>query len=70
MKRFTAELIFRYGVKGRSRRSVLCERRFVRLDARTPKAALAAARRYGVRESTWYPNPNGDIYAIDFVGSG
>ena len=68
MKRFTAELVFRYGVKGWRRRRVLCESRLIRVDARSARAALAAARRYGKRVSMSYTNPNGDVYAIEFLG--
>ena len=68
MTRFTANLLFRYSVRGRSRKRTLCESRLLVLSARSVSAAIAAARRYGKSYSRSYFNPNGDLFMLQFIG--
>ena len=68
VRQFTANLLFTYAVRGRSRKRTLCESRFVLLNARTVPAAIAAARRYGRLEATSHFNPNGELFELKFVG--
>ena len=46
----------------------MCESRLITLKARSAREALAAARRYGKRESFWYLNPYSERYVIQFIG--
>jgi hypothetical protein len=68
VRQFTANLLFTYTVRGRSRKRILCESRFVLLTARSVPAAIAAARRYGRGEAYSYFNPNGELFELKFVG--
>ena len=68
MKRFTANLLFRYGVRGRSRRRALCESRLIVINARSAASAIAAAKRQGKSYATSYFNPGGDLFELEFVG--
>jgi hypothetical protein len=66
--RFTANLLFRYTVRGCSRKRTLCESRLIVLSARSVSAAISAARRYGKSHSLSYFNPDGDLFKLEFIG--
>ena len=68
VRQFTANLLFTYTVRGRSRKRTLCESRLVLVSARSVPAAIAAARRYGSKEATSYLNPDGELFEFKFVG--
>lgn len=69
---FGAKLLFQWRVveDGKAKRRRLCEERVVLIRARSPKAALAEAKRYGVRESFKDPQrrPRGREVFFEFVG--
>jgi Domain of unknown function (DUF4288) len=68
VRQFTAELLFSYTVRGRSRKRTRCESRLVLLSARSVPAAIAAAHRYGSQHTTSYLNPDGELFELKFVG--
>jgi hypothetical protein len=68
LKRFTANLLFRYSVRGHSLKRALCESRLIELSARSIPAAIAAARRYGKSHSYSHFNPNGELFVLEFLG--
>jgi hypothetical protein len=68
LKRFTASLLFTYGIRGHLRKRMICESRLIVLSARSVPGALAVARRYGKRECRSYFNPDGELFELKFIG--
>ena len=66
--RYAANLLFHYGVDGRSMVRPLCEKRIVVLKASNPRDAVRRAQRYGREQQTSYRNADGDRFRIRFLG--
>ncbi|HET9553914.1 MAG TPA: DUF4288 domain-containing protein [Anaeromyxobacteraceae bacterium] len=69
---YGAKLLFQWRVveNGKAKGRRLCEERVILIRARTPKSALAAAKRYGVKSSydDLRPRPRGRKVFFEFIG--
>lgn len=66
--RYAAKLLFQFHVTGDRGKRRLCEERIINFQARSPREALARAKRRGKAGEHAYKNADGEKVSFELVG--